>query len=70
MSFFSFFVQLSSLSLQVGYSPSMTGSEYLNEYYNKLFIVKNNFFTNVLKGMLFLQEEEQARLISTAEEYR
>ncbi|CAH0384451.1 unnamed protein product [Bemisia tabaci] len=62
--------KLSSLSLQVGYSPSMTGSEYLNEYYNKLFIVKNNFFTNVLKGMLFLQEEEQARLISTAEEYR
>ncbi|KAJ9589337.1 hypothetical protein L9F63_017466, partial [Diploptera punctata] len=58
------------LDLQVGFTQPLLTKEFLEHYYSKLLVQKNDFFQNILYGVEFLKEMQQERLTSSEEEYR
>ncbi|PSN48713.1 hypothetical protein C0J52_08789 [Blattella germanica] len=62
--------KIDTLDLQVGFTEPVITKEYLERYYAKLFVQKNDFFQNILYGVEFLREKQQERLVSTADEHR
>lgn len=62
--------KIDTLDLQVGFPPHLLTKEYMERYYSKLFVQKNDFFQNIQYGMEFLREIQQECLASPSEEHR
>lgn len=62
--------QLDGMALQVGFPSPYLTDEYLEAYYAKLHVQKNDFFRNIQYGVSFLQENRRSRYVTPKEEYK
>lgn len=65
-----FINKLDGMALQVGFPAPFLEYSYLEEYYSRLHVQKNDFFRNIQYGVSFLQEERTRRYVSPKEEYK
>ncbi|KAL0268403.1 UNVERIFIED_CONTAM: hypothetical protein PYX00_010359 [Menopon gallinae] len=62
--------KLDNLTLKIGFPAEYLDYTYLEEYYSKLYVQKNNFFENIQYGVSFLKEEMRRRYAYPKEEYK
>ena len=68
--FFVSFIQLASLTVQVGYPEQVLASSYLDEFYTAMSVQVNDFLGNILYGVHFLRKVEERVLLNPLPEHK